>query len=344
MATSSTWTGKDRDSESNWGQPLSWGAAIDDATEAATAQVRGEMKTQERHRGSLLGLAVGDAVGTTLEFRPRGTFTPISDMVGGGPFSLPTGAWTDDTSMALCLGASLVQCGGFDARDQMNRYCDWVNLGYMSSIGECFDIGGTVSSALEEYQHTGDPFSGSTDPRSAGNGSLMRLAPVVLFYHPDLEAVDRYAAESSRTTHGAQEAIDGCRIFARVLYNALEGRPKEDVLQVAAPASASPRLAEIAAGGYLVKSEAEVQGTGYVVDSLEAALWCFHTTDSFRDAILAAANLGDDADTTAAICGQIAGAYYGLSGIPEGWRETVMQSAEIIDLADRLFDGGGGAG
>ena len=135
-------------------------------------------KQSDRFSGCLLGLAAGDAVGTTVEFQPRGSFTPLTDMVGGGPFRLPAGAWTDDTSMALCLGYSLVEKGGFDPADQMDRYCAWRDEGYLSSTGDCFDVGVTVSGALSRYKAGGDPFSGSTDPYSAGNGSIMRLAPI----------------------------------------------------------------------------------------------------------------------------------------------------------------------
>ena len=139
------------------------------------------MNRRERYRGCLLGLAVGDALGTTLEFCRPGSFTPITDMVGGGPFRLKPGQWTDDTSMALCLASSLTERGGFDARDQMERYVRWWREGYWSSTGRCFDIGNTTSAALSRFQKTGDPFAGSTDPHAAGNGSLMRLAPVPLF-------------------------------------------------------------------------------------------------------------------------------------------------------------------
>ena len=142
------------------------------------------MDLLDRFRGALLGLAAADAVGTTLEFRPPGSFAPIADMVGGGPFNLLPGQWTDDTSMALCLAASLVERDGFDAADQMARYVRWRDEGYMSSNGRCFDIGGTVSAALHRFEQTGEPFAGSTDPRSAGNGSIMRLAPVPLFLQP----------------------------------------------------------------------------------------------------------------------------------------------------------------
>ena len=161
------------------------------------------MNTIERFRGCLLGLAVGDAVGTTVEFRARGTFSPVTDMTGGGPFSLNAGEWTDDTSMALCLAASLTEIGIFDAKDQMERYCRWYHQGYLGSNGRCFDIGNTVRSALSKFEATGNPFSGSNDPRSAGNGSIMRLAPIPMFYYPDSQKIWDYSAESSRTTHGS---------------------------------------------------------------------------------------------------------------------------------------------
>jgi ADP-ribosyl-[dinitrogen reductase] hydrolase len=290
----------------------------------------------ERHRGALLGLAAGDAVGTTLEFRAPGSFEPISDMLGGGPFRLAPGEWTDDTSMALCLATSLVARGGFDARDQMARYCRWMEEGYLSSNGRCFDIGNTVRAALHAYRRTGEPFSGSTAPDAAGNGSLMRLAPVVLFAWPDAERALALAGESSRTTHGAAECVEGCRLFAASLLRALGGASREEILRPVTLPLTSPALRAIARLETLARPQAAVRGTGYVVHCLLAALWCFARTSSFRDAVLLAANLGDDADTTAAVCGQLAGAHYGAGGIPEAWREKLVMRAEIEALADRL--------
>ncbi|MEA9749651.1 ADP-ribosylglycohydrolase family protein [Xanthomonas campestris pv. raphani] len=296
---------------------------------------------QARFRGCLLGLAVGDAVGTTLEFCAPGSFTPIDDMHGGGPFALRAGQWTDDTSMALCLAHSLLYRQGFDAADQMNRYCNWYQHGYLSSTGTCFDIGGTVRQALERYLDGGPAFSGSDDPRSAGNGSLMRLAPVAMFYAQRPEQLGERAADSSRTTHAAPEALDACRLFAFQLRAALLGSGRDEVLRPAALPSQS--LVTPAIGALLVRvhasvARAQIRGTGYVVDALSAALWCFATTDTFADAVLRAANLGDDADTTAAICGQLAGAFYGIDGIPAAWRERLQDAAEIIALADRLYE------
>jgi ADP-ribosyl-[dinitrogen reductase] hydrolase len=123
---------------------------------------------RDRYRGALLGLAAGDALGTTLEFKPPGSFEPIEDMVGGGPFGLRAGQWTDDTSMALCLAESLVERGGFDPTDQMRRYVRWWREGVWSSTGSCFDIGVTTRSALRRFEETGEPLAGSTDPHSAG--------------------------------------------------------------------------------------------------------------------------------------------------------------------------------
>lgn len=295
------------------------------------------LELEQRYRGCLLGLATGDAVGTTLEFKERGTFSPVVDMMGGGPFNLQPGQWTDDTSMALCLAYSLLEQAGFDADDQMQRYCRWRETGYLSSTGRCFDIGVTVTEAISRYRQSGDPFSGSTDPFSAGNGSLMRLAPVALFYAPNLAAMIQYCGESSRTTHGAIECIEACQLFASMLHAIFEGADKYTVLHQQAFTPQAPSIARIAAGDYLQKSWDQLRGSGYVVACLEAALWCFAHTESFHDAILAAANLGDDADTTAAVCGQIAGAYYGDSGIPSIWLDKLYWRTEISDLADRLY-------
>jgi ADP-ribosyl-[dinitrogen reductase] hydrolase len=298
------------------------------------------VSVEARYRGCLLGLACGDAVGTTVEFQRRGTFTPVEDMAGGGPFRLAPGQWTDDTSMALCLAESLLEKNGFDPRDQMERYCRWWKDGYLSSTGSCFDIGATVSDALARFRATGEPFAGSRDPLAAGNGSLMRLAPVPMYFAPDRDAAVRYARESSRTTHGCDEAVDACRYFAGLLVRALDGAGKDELLsEEAASVGGRPltsAIGSIARGDYREKTAEEIHAGGYVVHSLEAAMWCFAQTDGFEQAILTAVNLGEDADTTAAICGQLAGAHYGQDAIPDGWLEKLAMRERIEELADRL--------
>lgn len=305
---------------------------------------------QRRYRGCLLGLAAGDAVGTVAEFKPRGSFPPVTDMTGGGTWGLEPGQWTDDTSMALCLADSLIACGGFDADDQMGRYVRWWREGYLSSTGACFDIGNATRAALRRYRDAGEPFAGSTDPYSAGNGSLMRLAPAPLFFASEPELAIRMSGESSRTTHGATTCVDACRYFGGLLVGAVQGVDKDTLLS--ARYAPVPGLWEreplctdidrVAAGSFKRgKESSEIVGSGYVVESLEAALWAFSHSTNFRDGCLLAVNLGDDADTTAAIYGQIAGAYYGVDGIPVEWRERVAMGELITQLADGLWEAEG---
>jgi ADP-ribosyl-[dinitrogen reductase] hydrolase len=292
----------------------------------------------ERYQGALLGLACGDAVGTTVEFSPRGSFTPLTDMQGGGPFRLRCGQWTDDTSMALCLAESLLERGAFDARDQMTRYLKWWQNGYLSSTGSCFDIGKTTRNALSCFASTGEPYAGSTNPREAGNGSLMRLAPIALFFHPDVDLTLRYAAESSRTTHGAPEAVDCCRLLAFAVSRALSGAGRDHLLLHGAERFNAPAVVAMAEGKYVAKQRDAISGSGYSVASLEAALWCIAHSTTLEEAILTAVNLGDDADTTGAITGQIAGALYGCRSIPEKWLASLHMRDEIADFASRLYE------
>jgi len=212
------------------------------------------MQVKDRLLGSFLGLAIGDAVGTTVEFRARDTFEPVTDMVGKGPFNLPAGYFTDDTSMALCLAESLIEHPQLDRNDLLNRFSKWYREGVNSPTGRCFDIGATTSSAIVNWETTGSVLN-NTGSWDAGNGSIMRL---------------------------------------------------------------------------------EVKSSGYVIHTLHAALWCFKNTDNFRDAILLATNLGHDADTVAAVTGQIAGAFYGMSGIPIMWLDKLYDTARFIELVDKL--------
>jgi len=312
----------------------------------STTSIGDSVGSIERYWGSLLGLAVGDALGTTLEFKLPGTFTPITDMIGGGPFNLKPGQWTDDTSMALCLAESLIECRGFDPVDQLTRYCRWYRAGHLSSTGRCFDIGNTTRVALERFEETREPYPGPTDPRSAGNGSIMRLAPVAHFYARNPHEAIEKAGESSRTTHGAWEAVDACRYFAGLLVGALQGRPKDELLSPAfCPVPGlwdeiplAPEIAAITAGSFKQKEPPAIRGTGYVVDCLEAALWAFHRSYDFREGALLAVNLGNDADTTGAVHGQIAGAYYGAEGIPKEWCDKLAHRELIERLADQLVD------
>lgn len=310
---------------------------------------RAGVPVADRIAGSLLGLAVGDALGTTLEFTRPGAFEPITDLVGGGPFRLAPGQWTDDTSMALCLAESLVTCGGFDARDQMTRYLRWWREGDWSSTGRCFDIGDAVHGALRRFEETGDPMAGSADPGTAGNGSLMRLAPVALYHRRRPREAVRLAAESSRTTHAAPVAVDACRYFAALLLGALRGLDRDELLDREFVdrlghwhgAPLDPVVAAIARGSWRGRSAREIRASGYVAHTLEAALWAFAQAEDFASGALAAVNLGEDADTTGAVYGQLAGAYFGARGIPDRWTGRLAMRDAIGSLAGRLAAGPG---
>ncbi|BAP77780.1 ADP-ribosylation/crystallin J1 [Pseudomonas sp. MT-1] len=255
-------------------------------------------------------------------------------MLGGGKFRLHKGEWTDDTAMALCLAESLIECGGFDPRDQMQRYWRWADEGYNSCREHAFGIGKTVATAMAQFRKTGNPYSGSTAPSTSGNGSLMRLAPIPMYYFDSpKEAVD-FAALSSKTTHASADCIASCQYLTLVLLQALAGEQDKaklfpDRLDIEMPHT----MQRIMEQEFRNASAADVVGSGYVVESLEAALWSFWHTETFEAAILAATNLGDDADTTAAICGQLAGAYYGSNQIPEDWVNSLYRGHDIRRLA-----------
>jgi ADP-ribosylglycohydrolase len=296
------------------------------------------MTTLDRYRGCLLGLAAGDALGTTLEFEQPGAFEPLTDMVGGGPFDLQPGEWTDDTSMALCLAESLVARNGFDPVHQLETYCRWWRDGHLSVKGRCFDIGNATRAALDRFRQKPRPFCGDTSPNSAGNGSLMRLAPAPLAFAHDPPKAVFIAGESSRTTHAAPECVDACRYFAGLLLAAVAGLSKREILNndYEPPVACfienplAEKVAAIARGSFAVKDPPQIRGSGYVIHTLEAALWAFHGTDDFRAGALKVVNLGEDADTTGAVYGQIAGAYYGIDGIPAEWRAKLAMR-ELID-------------
>jgi ADP-ribosyl-[dinitrogen reductase] hydrolase len=302
----------------------------------------------ERYRGCLMGLAVGDALGTTLEFKPKGiveagVVPKVEDIIGGGPFNLKPGQWTDDTSMALCLAQSLIDCNGFDAKDQMDKYWRWVEEGYMSSTGKMFDIGNTTSEALERYRKTGHPYAGSKDSKASGNGSLMRLAPIPMAYANEQHMRLRgFAAEMSETTHGSPECVWACRYLAELISRYLFGAEKNDVVSdvtdvICTPTLYSDEITSIMNGGYRSKSAKEIRASGYVTHTLEAALWAFHNSTNFRDGAILAVNLCEDADTTGAVYGQLAGAYYGIEGIPASWIAKITHKEMILDIADKLY-------
>ncbi|HEX5328053.1 MAG TPA: ADP-ribosylglycohydrolase family protein [Acetobacteraceae bacterium] len=298
---------------------------------------------RDRAIGCFLGLAVGDAIGGAVEFKPRDSFPPVTDMAGGGPFSLAPGEWTDDTTMALCLAQSLLECGTVDQDDLMTRFRGWLERGENTVRGTCFDIGATTRAAIQSYVATGFAAAGSEEGNTAGNGSLVRLAPLAIFAAGNREGAEFLAQKQSRTTHGAWECLDACKLFISQLLDALSGADKEGATRQRVM-SLSSKLLFISAGEWKHKTREQIHSSGYVVHTLEAALWSVWQTDNFRDAVLLAANLGDNADSAAAVAGQLAGALYGAKTIPSAWLRRLAWRDRIEKMAKALFDRNRGAG
>ena len=308
-----------------------------DQQETDTTDLRSFDARHDRTIGALVGLAVGDALGTTIEFSPRDTYSPVTDMIGGGPFRLKAGEWTDDTSMALCLADSLIANGGIlEPTDLAQRFVRWWKGGENSVTGACFDIGNATRSALTGFLETGRPV-GSEDPRSAGNGGVMRLAPVVLAAKGDPTSAASLARNQSRVTHAAAECLDAAEALARILTAGIAGCGA-GTLDAAADAELStPTVKSVAAGSWRGKMRNQIRSTGYVVDTIEAALWSVGTSSSFEEAVLKAVNLGDDADSVGAVAGQVAGALWGYSNIPDRWRRRLAWRERLVGIADQLW-------
>lgn len=305
---------------------------------------------RDRQRGMLLGLAIGDALGAAVEFESPNTFEPVAGFRDGGPHRLAPGEWTDDTSMALALADSIASAG-WNLDDQAERYLAWWRRGKYSVNGRCFDIGMTTACALERFEKSRNALtSGDDHPRASGNGSIMRLAPVpIAFGHllnDDLPLLVERAIQSSLPTHASAQCRSGCAYLAVILAGLLQGLPRDEVLQPAWEPLARlreihplhPEIDAVASGSFRKRKPPEICGSGYVVESLEAALWAFAGAANFREAVLRAVNLGDDADTTGAVCGQIAGACWGESGIPADLLAGLAQREMLDDALRGLLD------
>ncbi len=296
---------------------------------------------RERFQGALMGLAVGDALAAHTQFRKPGTFAPVGDLLGGGPFDLPRGAWTDDTAMALLLAESLLKRDGFDAHDQVARFARWQREGYGSATGQCVGIAANVARALATAQYKRQPFAGSHDPEQLDKDPLSRVAPVVMFFFADIATCVSRAAEAARVTAQAPMVLDCVRLLAAMLHQALSGRDKAAILKPPRDAWSTPntRLEVMALydGLYARRGPPDITGGGHILQALEAALWAFHESDSFREGALLAANLGRDSDVVSATYGALAGAHHGVSAIPGIWRNSLIKKEVVIDTADRVL-------
>ncbi len=301
----------------------------------------------DHRRGALIGLAVGDALGAAVEFKSPRSFKRVTGYRNGGPYRIEAGEWTDDTSMALALADSIATAG-WDLNDQASRYVEWWKTGKYSVNGRWFDIGITTRSALGNFVAKKNALtSGDRSNRASGNGSIMRLAPVPIrfghLYSDQLDELSRLAEESSLPTHASEQCVSACRYLATVLAGLIHAEHRDKVLspdwkplqQLNDIKPLHPLIQEITQGSFRQKQPPANEGSGWVVKSLEASMWAFHDAETFEEAVLRAVNLGDDADTTGAICGQLAGAYWGESGIPESLRSGLAR----MDMIEEALEG-----
>jgi ADP-ribosylglycohydrolase len=303
-------------------------------------------KNENFGESTLLGLAVGDALGTTVEFRRRDSFPIHTELTGGGAFHVKAGEWTDDTAMALCLARSLIETKSFDTRDQLTRYTRWMNEGYMACQGKCIDIGQTTRDALRRFSRTQVEFAGTDNPFASGNGAIMRLAPAVAAAASYDDAL-AFAVDSSRATHASADCLDAAELMAAILWRLKQGEALKSVLEnLPETSERGMAIGRIKNGVFKHLTRNDISSSGYVIDTLEAALWSCYHSECFEDALITAVNLGDDADTVGAVTGQIAGAAWGIDAIPERWLSRVVwrdfiagsgQELGCLGLSSRIY-------
>lgn len=311
-----------------------WSRRIPDAP----ALPSGTDDLRARFRGALGGLAVGDALSAATQDQESGSFTPVEDVLGGGPFALPPGAWSDDTAMALCLAESLLERGGFDARDQTQRYGRWQQQGHLSATGQALGITVSTAQALALAKWQRKLFSGSHDPAQLDPEPLCRVPAAVMFFYATPQIAIHQACEAARTTCQAPLVLDSCRLFAALLHGALAGRKKAAIFNPEADILDRSRLRPSIAALATEAARGAPKSLSPRVDSvLHAALWAFASTDTFRAGALRAANLGGSSDVITTVYGALAGAHYGINAIPAAWRNVIVKKDLIERFADRLL-------
>lgn len=291
----------------------------------------------DRSRGAFLGLATGDALGAPVEFARRGEFPLVTDMKPGGYFNLPKGAWTDDTAMALCLADSLLEDPSLNIKDLMDRFLRWIDLAENTSTGKAIGLGQNTIFILGHYRRSGALEAPYIKGKSDGNGSIMRLAPIACAYWREIDLARALAIKQSLATHASALASSACDFLTLVLCELIKGSSFEEALNFGSKYKFEPEVLAIAQGIWVQKSVQEVKSGGFVIDTLEAACWCIWHSDSFEGALIKAVNLGHDADTVAAVTGQIAGALYGADAIPKRWLDDLVQKDKILNKVDALM-------
>ena len=308
-----------------------------------------ENMNSELVKAVVIGHAVADALGVPVEFRSRASLdrAPVCDMMGYGTYPYPAGTWSDDTSMSLAALDSLAT-GKVDFHEIMENFARWYYEDDYTPTGKLFDVGGTCARAIERYREGIAPTEcGLVESTANGNGALMRIHPFVLYAHQKGMSImewEQLIFDASALTHRHRRSLIGSGIYAFVLLALLE-RPEKESIYVGLTKARAHYANEtelvhyqrIFEEGFAELSREQIKSSGYVVDTLEAAIWCLITTDSYRECVLKAANLGEDTDTVAAIAGGLAGALYGFSGIDAAWKQTLLRCDYIEEMCERAY-------
>ena len=312
---------------------------------------------REHVNAMVYGHAIGDALGVPVEFETREKLQrdPVTDMRGHGTYDMPAGAWSDDTSMTLCMLDSMAECGKVDYTSLMQHFTRWLDTEY-TPTGKVFDVGRGTMKSLMRYKKGAEPMeSGGRSERDNGNGSLMRIGPLSLYLALTKEEMDDEAMELvhkvSSLTHAHPRSMIACGIYTQIAFALLNGKGVNDAVTegVTKAFDYYDNHSEFALEREMYErvwnlrrfkalQESDIRSSGYVVDTLEAAVWCFVTTRSYRACVLKAVNLGEDTDTVAAIAGGLAGLAYGWYDIQDDWKKKLLRADLIDDICARFAD------
>lgn len=307
-------------------------------------------KNLEQIKSGIWGVCVGDALGLPVQFKSRSYLKqkPVSDMIGYGTFNMPPGSWSDDGSLTLCIAESLTR--GYNLDDIANNFKKWYQTGFLTPSGKAYDIGGSTDSSVKRLLNGSSPLqSGDSNIEANGNGSLMRTLPLAFYFHfKKIDEQNKYKIikEVSAITHGHPLSVISCYIYIDLALLVIEGFGIEESFhKVISNKSKYYSLLNSKEQAYFENifskdiknfSEAMIKSSGFVIDSLEASIWCLLNSSSYKDAVIKAVNLGDDTDTIAAIAGGIAGVHYGFDKIPQNWIQVIAKGKEINEICENL--------
>ena len=306
-------------------------------------------RQNNQYLGAIIGHAVGDAMGFPTEFSKREELlqNPVIEMIDSPDVGQPAGSWSDDTAMEIATNDSFIQKKYFDYKDIMDKWVKWISKSEYTPTGVAFDIGRTCLKAIKKYCNGTAPLQcGSTSINENGNGSLMRILPVALYAYSkklDDTSIHKLTNEVSSLTHAHEVSRLGCYIYVQFIICLLKGNTKQEAYKhIQNLDYRSFRMDSIHHYARILNEQIEFQildnikSTGYIVDTLESAMWIFMNAQHYKEAIIASTNIGGDTDTIGAIVGSMAGIYYGFDSIPSNWLNKLQRKEYLMELADKF--------